>query len=371
MILENIIDFLATKEVLIILVIIGIILFVCFILWFIDFMKRHDEKKKLQNNTMELNKLVLEVAKENDKKSNINESNKIESSNIEKSNNKVDNKAKVEEVKEVAVSNVEEVIEPKKEDIVIEKGFTSPIEVQPIVVSSPKQEVVSNDSLVLNDKYEEKVEVIEPEVIVPIDTPKNEEDVIKYKDEVYTEMEAKQELERITEELKSLKEDSKENIELTKYETLQEENAIISLDELLAKGKSLIDQNEITQYEDDGNEPISIAELEERYNNSKKEAVEEIEVLEASDNSKEEKVSNKVSIDDFFSAKSDASLAYSTEKHYKPSPIISPIYGIEEPVEKSTTLELEDTATFPKMDEELRKTNEFLAKLRELKEKLD
>ena len=59
--MENIIDFLATKEVLIVLAIIGLILFVYFILWFHEFMKKHEEKKKLQNNTMQLNKLVEEV----------------------------------------------------------------------------------------------------------------------------------------------------------------------------------------------------------------------------------------------------------------------------------------------------------------------
>ena len=61
--MENVIDFLATKEVLIVLAIIGLILFVYFILWFHEFMKKHEEKKKLQNNTMQLNKLVEEVAK--------------------------------------------------------------------------------------------------------------------------------------------------------------------------------------------------------------------------------------------------------------------------------------------------------------------
>lgn len=63
--MENIIDFLATKEVLIVLAIIGIILFVYFILWFHEFLKKHEEKKKLQNNTMQLNKLVEEVARAN------------------------------------------------------------------------------------------------------------------------------------------------------------------------------------------------------------------------------------------------------------------------------------------------------------------
>ena len=65
-------------------------------------------------------------------------------------------------------------------------------------------------------------------------------------------------------------------------------------------------------------------------------------------------------------------MAYSqSNSTYHPSPIISPIYGIEEPVKKNNTLELENTANLQKFDDEIRKTNEFLNKLRELQEKLD
>src|SRR5699024_9693971 len=152
-------------------------------------------------------------------------------------------------------------------EIITSKTVSSPIEVQPVVVSVNETPVNTNDSIMLNDKFEEKVEILEPNVITPVESPKNEEEVIKYKDEVYTESEAKAELERITEELKKLEtEDKSENIELTKFETEQKENDIISLDELIAKGKTITEQNEVTQYQDDGNEPISIQELEERYN---------------------------------------------------------------------------------------------------------
>ena len=166
--------------------------------------------------------------------------------------------------------------------------------------------------------------------------------------------------------LKGKTEEEKQNIELTKYETEQEENAIISLDELLAKGKTLVEQNEVTQYQDDGNEPISISELEERYRNKE----ENVEVLDTEDEVKSEKP--KVSIDDFLSANKETVQAYQNKSTYHPSPIISPIYGIEkEPINKNTTLELENTANYQKFDEEIRKTNEFLSKLKELQQKLD
>ena len=371
--IEDIIDFLATKEVLIVLAIIGLILFVYFILWFHEFMKKHEKKKKLQNNTMELNKLVAEV-REAEKKETATSIVKEESPKERLEEEKID--AKVNEVVEnnnsIKTSVVEEVRPHESiKEIVSSKTTSSPIEVQPVVVSIDETPVNANDSIMLNDKFEEKVEILEPNVITPVESPKNEEEVIKYKDEVYTESEAKKELERITEELKKLEnEDKSENIELTKFETEQEENAIISLDELIAKGKTITEQNEVREYQDDGNEPISIQELEERYKKEKK----EIEVLE--EEPKLEKT--KLSIDDFLSAKPYEKAvplkeAYTEKKStYHPSPIISPIYGIEEePVRKNTTLELENTANLQKFDEEIRKTNEFLSKLKELQEKLD
>ena len=375
--MENVIDFLATKEVLIVLAIIGLILFVYFILWFHEFMKKHEEKKKLQNNTMQLNKLVEEVAK----------ARKEEAANVTPITKEEPKKEEVKEEKiEVPLVNnttvvsptvVPEVKEEKAEikeptpDVVIESVASSPIEVEPVVVSVKENPVNTNDSIMLNDKFEEKVEVVEPTVITPVESPKNEEEVIKYKDEVYTESEAKAELERITEELKKLEnEDKEENIELTKFETEQEENAIISLDELIAKGKTITEQNEVREYQDDGNEPISIQELEERYRKEK----EQVEVLEVEEEPKTEKP--KLSIDDFLSAKEKVpsiNEAYTEKKStYHPSPIISPIYGIEEePVRKNTTLELENTTNLQKFDEEIRKTNEFLSKLKELQQKLD
>ena len=375
--MENVIDFLATKEVLIVLAIIGLILFVYFILWFHEFMKKHEEKKKLQNNTMQLNKLVEEVAK----------ARKEEAANVTPITKEEPKKEEVKEEKiEVPLVNnttvvsptvVPEVKEEKAEikeptpNVVIESVASSPIEVEPVVVSVKENPVNINDSIMLNNQFEEKVEVVEPTIITPVESPKNEEEVIKYKDEVYTESEAKAELERITEELKKLEnEDKEENIELTKFETEQEENAIISLDELIAKGKTITEQNEVTQYQDDGNEPISIQELEERYRKEK----EQVEVLEVEEEPKTEKP--KLSIDDFLSAKEKVpsiNEAYTEKKStYHPSPIISPIYGIEEePVKKNTTLELENTANYEKFDEEIRKTNEFLSKLKELQQKLD
>ena len=369
--MENVIDFLATKEVLIVLAIMGVILAVYFVLWFMEFMKKHEEKKKLQNNTIELNKMVLEEINKKANESNNKietpkkEEIKVEEKPIEVNNVNTNN---INEQVKAEVLEVPDIVPTVKENnqVTTDNLVVTPVEVKPVVVDAPKEELVPNDNILLNNQFNEEVKVVEPEVITPVTVPKNEEEVIKYKDEVYTKSEAKEELERITNELKKLNEEEKQNVELTKYETEQEENAIISLDELLAKGKTLVEQNEVTQYQDDGNEPISISELEERYRNKE----ENVEVLDTEDEVKEERP--KVSIDDFLSANKETVQAYQNKSAYHPSPIISPIYGIEkEPVNKNTTLELENTANYQKFDEEIRKTNEFLSKLKELQQKLD
>ena len=369
--MENVIDFLATKEVLIVLAIMGVILAVYFVLWFMEFMKKHEEKKKLQNNTIELNKMVLEeINKKANESSNKVETPKKEEIKVEEKPIEVNNvnTNNINEQVKTEVLEVPDIVPIVKENnqVTTDNLVVTPVEVKSVVVDAPKEELVPNDNILLNNQFNEEVKIVEPEVITPVTAPKNEEEVIKYKDEVYTKSEAREELERITNELKKLNEEEKQNIELTKYETEQEENAIISLDELLAKGKTLVEQNEVTQYQDDGNEPISISELEERYRNKE----ESVEVLDTEDEVKEERP--KVSIDDFLSANKETVQAYQNKSTYHPSPIISPIYGIEkEPINKNTTLELENTANYQKFDEEIRKTNEFLSKLKELQQKLD
>lgn len=168
---------------------------------------------------------------------------------------------------------------------------------------------------------------------------------------------AKHELEKLTEELKNQENTNVSNIALTNYEEEQEENAIISLEELLKKSKEIYSANELTQYADEGNEPISLQDLEKRFEDEKIN-VEEINV--------KNDLKENISIEESY--KSVDSL-YENNKKFKSSPIISPIYGIEKT--NNSELELENTANYEKLDEEIKKTNEFLMTLKELQKKLD
>lgn len=216
---------------------------------------------------------------------------------------------------------------------------------------------------VITPIIEEKIEEIKQEVVEPKQEVKEE---LEYTNTEPTKEEAQRQLLEITEQLKE--EQKEENIELTDYETEQENNAIISLEELVSKSKEMYEKNELTQYADEGNEPISIKDLEEQvqrqanpeYNKPfviEKEVKENItkeEINEMYDN-------KKVKLDDFNTIK--------VEKKFKNSPVISPVFGIEK--ETNPVMELENTADYDKLDQEIKKTNEFIMTLKDLQKHLD
>ena len=145
------------------------------------------------------------------------------------------------------------------------------------------------------------------------------------------------------------------NIKLTDYEEEQEKTAIISLDELVKKEKELYALNEVNQYKDEGDEPISIHDLEVKMD-KKASSINDTFIIE---NVIDQEEVNK-EIDNV----EESGMFHS-------SPIISPIFGIEDINNKTNELELENTANYEKLDKEIKKTNEFLMSLKELKEKLD
>lgn len=350
--MKDIMNFLATREVLIVLGILAIILVIYVVFWAIEFWKKRENKKKLKNNTMELNRLVEEVK----------EAQKKEQPQAVTPNPK---ELEKQEVKQPEPAVVPPVVEEPAVEVTFEKQCSSPVEVQPVIVKpEPPKAEAAVDNLVLAPPKEK-----EPEPVIEVLEHTQPIEKIEYKEEVYTKTEAQAELERLTEELQQVEQEDK-NATLTEFEIAQEENAIISLEELLAKGKTLIETNEVTQYQDEGNEPISIAELEQRY--QQEQQANQTPVIEATVEPPKEPESvaqapaEQVVLYDMHTA------PYQNTTGYKPSPIISPIYGIEpEHIAKPTSLELENTANYEKLDEEIRKTNEFLSKLRELQKKLD
>ena len=337
---SNLIEFLTSKEILIVYLIAGIACLVCFIIYLVE---KNNEKLKQRHNTRELNKLV-------------------------------------EQIKEETYVYDDEEIEYEKPILeTIEYGTDEVGSVSDLVQQT--LEVSKDEEVALTEDVEDLEEIVEIEDLVeevqenkveePVIEVENLEDLndIEFKEElIYTDIEPDQETARL--ELKKIEEELRkqesisdiENIALTNYEEQQEESAIISLEELLKKSKEMYEKNEITQYADERNEPISLQDLEKKFG-EKNENYDEPFIIEdvVPENSE------KVEIEELIIE--DTKPVVKEEKKFTISPVISPIYGLQ----KSSTsdLELENTADYDKLDEEIKKTNDFLTTLKDLQNKLD
>lgn len=323
----DLLEFLTSKEIIVVYIVAGVACLLCFIIYLVD---KNNIKAKQRHNTRELNKLVEEVKEELDEE-------------------------EVEDKKIVYDEPVLEVIEPVEEVVTVPVVAPERVEVTPVV--------------------EQKVE----------ETPKVEEE-LQYTTIEPDQKTAQLELKKIEEELRQQQEieeqeelqEENNNISLTNYEEEQESTAIISLEELIKKSKEMYEANELTQYADEGNEPITLQELEQRVGKESAK-IEDTFIIEnvvpeeelETPVMVEEPVLEQISMDDFNTVKVEK-VEEKTEdiKKFKNSPIISPIYGIEKEV-SNNDMELENTADYDKLDQEIKKTNEFLMTLRELQSKLD
>lgn len=342
--MSSIIAFLTTKEIMVVyLVAVGSV-FLYFVASMID---KNSYKRRRKHNTRELNKIVDEVNE------------------------------MIESEESSAVESMIESLEQQEEAIFIE-----PVEEKvdvPVIISS---EVVEEPSFVQDNSVEKEIKIDE---IVDLDSSisveevekmnsKKSEEVLTYTDIVPNKTEAQEELLRLTKELEEASEQV-QNIDLTAYEEQQEKDAIISLDELMQKTKVMYENNELTKFEDEGDEPISLQDLEKKFSEAK--IYTDVVEVEKEEIKKEEKteleiVQEKLVLTDFNSLEvKEVPEERPIYQSFKSTPIISPVYGISSIESKPENIELENTANYEKLDEEIRKTNEFLMTLKELKKNLE
>ena len=210
-----------TSEIILLIIIVSVILIVFVILTILDI------KDYLRGK----NRNVI-ITEEEENFTNVKENNTLAVNNIEEEKKYEINKKNVEIIK----ANDKPLIE--ESEIVFEEEDIDPF-------------------------YEEE------EVVVP-----TKEEVV-YKDVIDHE-EAREEINKVSKELMVEENESLSNT-ITNFEMEQEENAIISLDELMKVSDRLYEDNEPTQY-DDGNEPITIDEVINRYNDVKNNKEEEVVV---------------------------------------------------------------------------------------------
>lgn len=403
--MNELIEFLTSKEIVVVYIVAAVACLLCFIIYLID---KNYYKRKQRHNTRELNKLVEEVNE-------IVEQEEYEEVPVEVYETPVLSPV-VEEYIAKKDANVELI---QSEQPIVKEELVEEIEqIEETVTKVPttievetlEEEVMNVEDLVLSTMTEEPAEYkVEPETlsvedVMPIEVepevettatiaPKEEE--LEYTTIEPNRQQAQEELMRLTEELERAEQESK-TINLTSYEEDQEENAIISLEELEKKSKEMYESNEITQYADEGNEPISLEDLERRMNAAKEEiiAIEETSpviteepIITTVAEFVEELENAKVELADLNTQQAETlevtetimtetipakplSESYQVNHKFERSPVISPIYGIERH-SSTEDIALENTANYEKLDEEIKKTNEFLMTLRELQKNLD
>ena len=177
----------------------------------------------------------------------------------------------------------------------------------------------------------------------------NDEGVVRLKDNSQTEKE-----ERIKELQTNINNEFKDNSSL--FEELEEENAIISYDELKKASNFGYTDEEMNKYEDEKDAIISIDELEKLYK--------EINNIKGDNRSTTSYKEDFVIPSYEYKTVKDLP-EISSEKIFKKSDIISPIYGVRELDSKTKS------DTLIKLNEEIKKTNEFLRMLKELKKNLE
>lgn len=407
--MNDLIEFLTSREIIVVYIVVGIAIVLYFIITFID---KTYYKRIRKQNTKELNKLVDSVNEEL-------EEHPIVSDQVVEEVKPITNVLYVDNTKKVTPTVTVESVQAKVEQIVNNKPVT---DINKVIETTTKEEpaieTLQDEDEPITTKINKINEVIAPKVVEPIkeeevapkvvepvitkvveqtsvtepnvevveDTKTDLEDMIckvtndntqnikkvstpveetlQYTDIEPNKEEAQAEIAKLTAELQEA-EDITNNIDLTPFEEEQEKNAIISLDELLAKSKVMYQENETREIVDDDNVPISINEIEERMKAQENEALPIIEPI-IEDTEIKEPIQEKLVLDTF---KEVDKPVYTENKKFKSSPVISPIFGIEDNSVKD--IELENTANYEKLDAEIKKTNEFLMTLRELQKKLD
>ena len=237
----------------------------------------------------------------------------------------------------VIILTISDILNRKKEIILEEEQEElSPVQKEEMIemTTQVQEEVLENNNI----EIQEVNEVVTDEEIESLDL---EPPMIKKIETVETNLDNK---EKALVELAKIEDTLEHQVSLedtlTNLETIEEENAIISYQELLENTNELT-----TVLEDDGDEPITLDEVFKLFNGSTDSGVIVNEALDA------------LPIEE----------AYQGE--FNSTPYLSPVNGLEN--ENLAEIQLENTANLEKLDKEIRKTNQFLNILNELKKNLE
>ncbi len=330
--MNDLLQFLTSEEIIIVYIIAALACLICFIVYLVE---RNNEKLRLKHNTKELNKLVEEIR---------------------------------EQIPEEDLAMYDEPIL----ETIIDKD-------EPSI-----NDIINQEPMVIGPiDVEETVDLTE--VVEQVQQIEDIDDELEYTTIEPDQETAKLELQKIKEQLEQEEQLTVEPEEvINHYEEEQEKNAIISLEELVIKSKEMYEANELTQYKDEGNEPISIQDLEVQVQKQATtynepfiiaNVVPEEELQAGIEEAFEEVEAKEVLHMDDMNTISEATVnpvvKVEEKKKFQASPIISPIFGIERDPARDNAIALENTANYDKLDAELRRNNEFYISSNEFESRID
>ncbi len=282
---------------------------------------------------------------------------------VKENRNRVEEIKYVEEDAELEKTNAKMELEQLKEELRRQEENKKMMESAQMKEEHPEELVAKPeyqpDQLLASEEPE-------PVVVQPIAPEEKKEEVSTIANAINEQL-TKEEKEADLARANKVQEDLNELLEMgidekiALHEDEQEKKAIISVDEFNKISDELYDSNEVVQnaYQDEGDEPITIEEL---YNTREMKAIK----LDDFDTIKDEEKEALINSADIKTMDDLPPIAM--DKKFKSSPFISPVYGISETKE---SLELEQTANLDKLNDEIKKTNEFLKALKELQKNLD
>ena len=409
--MNEIMEFLTSKEIIVVYIVVAVACLLCFIIYLVD--KNHDKRKRKQN-TRKLNKLVEDVnlrmreeakvkASEQPKRDPVNSrpAPVVAQTRVEASQRVVENTKPVVagganyqqyeqptpnvSAASPVVANNDMHYNQTQQNVSYSQpanyqqntSYQQPNSYQKMSYQQPNYQ--QDVSYAQNTSYHSNTSQLQSEASNSIEQAMNHQinkvtskiDELTYTDPEPNKEEATRELIKLAEELEKVERQQRSpgGIDVSKYETEQEQNAIISLEELNKKSEAMYAANEKTQYADEGNEPISLADLERRkmqvvnseinqpVSVSVQNPVEEVLDYSYSEPKQEQLSFSSTGV---VSQNSNYSHAYQGTKRIITQEVFSPVFGFDT---KNKTDE--------EIDEELQKTSEFLLSLKELQSKLN
>ncbi|MDO4995835.1 MAG: hypothetical protein Q4E69_01525 [Bacilli bacterium] len=331
--MNEMVEFLTSKEIIVVYIVVGIAIFICLAIFIID--KSYDKRKRKQN-TRKLNRLVEDV--------NLRLQEGIED----------DNSTVPVQEEQLVELHVEEPV-----NTVEEADFIPPtpvVEQTPVIEAAPVVEEGTIEELIIDNMDDVQEESVEESMTAQIDRVHDKIEQIVYTNPEPDREEATRELIKLAEELEKAEKAQRDGIDIMAYETAQEENAIISLEELNKRSEEMYAANEVTQYADEGNEPISLQDLEMRkaqVMNAEEPSIQDTVVVE--EPVLEEIHQEQMTFNNTTNTNNDA---YKGIKKTVKTEIFSSVFGT-------------GSRNGAQTEEELQKTSEFLLSLKDLQSRLN